>query len=239
MMVEFTALTEIASSKTFGAALTLAVFLLAERFHRRRPSPLTHPLLISSLSIILFLEIFGIDYSAYNEGGQLISFFLGPATVALALPLYRRTREIRRRAVMVLTSVSAGAAAAMVVAAVVVKLLGAGPRLVLSMIPKSVTTPIAVEISGIIGGEKALTGVFVVLTGILGAMFGPEFLRACGIRDERAVGLALGTASHGIGTGRAIKEGETTGAFSGLAMGLAGLITAILAPLAAMVFDRF
>lgn len=233
------ALTEIVSSKTFGAAVTVSVFLLAQRLHRRYPSPITHPLLISSLGIILLLEVLGIEYSRYNHGGELISFLLGPATVALALPLYRRTEEIRRRVVMILTSVGAGAAAAMVVAAGVVRLLGGGPRLVLSMIPKSVTTPIAVEISAIIGGEGALTGVFVVLTGILGAVFGPELLRACGIKDEKAMGLALGTASHGIGTGRALKEGETIGAYSGLAMGLAGVITAILAPLAVIVFGWF
>ncbi|NLY52296.1 MAG: LrgB family protein [Firmicutes bacterium] len=239
MTASYGVLAEIVSSKTFGAAFTVSIFLLAQRLHRRYPSPVTHPLLISSLGIILFLEILEIDYSRYNQGGELISFFLGPATVALALPLYRRTEEIRRRVVMILTSVGAGAAAAMVVAALVVKLLGGGPRLVLSMIPKSVTTPIAVEISAIIGGEGALTGVFVVLTGILGAMFGPEFLRVCGIRDEKAMGLALGTASHGIGTGRALKEGETIGAYSGLAMGLAGLITAILAPLAVIVMEWF
>ena len=137
---------------------------------------------------------------------------------------------------LILVSVGAGSAAAMAVAAAIVKLLGGGPHLVLSMIPKSVTTPIAVEIAEIIGGDGALAGVFVVITGILGAMFGPELLRVCGIRDEKAIGLAMGTAAHGIGTGRAIKESESIGAYSGLALGLAGLITAVLAPIAALVF---
>ena len=162
--------------------------------HRRYPSPVIHPLLISSLGIILFLEILEIDYSRYNQGGELISFFLGPA-VALALP--PPDRGDTPPGSDDFDQCQGRGSVAMVVAALVVKLLGGGPRLVLSMIPKSVTTPIAVEISAIIGGEGALTGVFVVLTGILGAMFGPEFLRVCGIRDEKAMGLALGTASHG------------------------------------------
>ncbi|MGI6566917.1 MAG: LrgB family protein [Firmicutes bacterium] len=229
-------LAEITSSGTFGAAFTLSMFLLAHRLHRRYPSPITHPLLISSLGIILCLDLLDIDYSRYNQGGQLVSFFLGPATVALALPLYRRTGQIRRQIALILVSVGAGSAAAMAVAAAIVKLLGGGPHLVLSMIPKSVTTPIAVEIAEIIGGDGALAGVFVVITGILGAMFGPELLRVCGIRDEKAIGLAMGTAAHGIGTGRAIKESESIGAYSGLALGLAGLITAVLAPIAALVF---
>lgn len=232
-------LTEIGSLRTFGVALTLGLFFLAQRLHRRCPSPVTHPLLISSLGIIMFLELAGIDYAAYNQGGQVISFFLGPATVALGVPLYRRAEEISRHKLMILASIGAGATAAMLVAATVVKLLGGVPHLVLSMLPKSVTTPIAVEISGIIGGEATLTSVFVVLTGLLGAMFGPELLRACGVRDDKALGLALGTAAHGIGTGRALKEGENVGAYSGLAMGLAGLFTAILAPLAAIFFRRF
>ena len=239
MMAGFELLTDIASSSTFGVALTVSMFLLAQRLHHRYPSPLTHPLLISSLGIILFLEGLEIDYSRYNQGGQLVSFLLGPDTVVLALPLYRRTEAIRGSLVVIVTSVGAGAVTAMMVAAAVVKVLGGGPRLVLSMIPKSVTTPIAVEISQIIGGEGALTGVFVVFTGILGAMFGPELLRACGVCNEKAIGLALGTASHGIGTGRAFQEGENIGAFSGLAMGLAGLITALLAPLAVVVLRWF
>ena len=229
-------LARIAALRTFGVAITLVVFFLAQRLHTRYPSPVTHPLLISSLGIMLFLELFGIDYDTYNQGGQLISFFLGPATVALGVPLYHRSQEIGRHRFMILTSVGAGAIAAMLTASIVVGLLGGGSKLVLSILPKSVTTPIAVEISRIIGGEPTLTSVFVVVTGLLGAMFGPELLRTFGVRDDKALGLALGTAAHGIGTGRALKEGEEIGAYSGLAMGLAGLLTAILVPLAAIFF---
>lgn len=233
-----TILAEIASLRTFGVVLTLGAFFLARRLHRCYPSPLTHPLLVSSIGIMVLLELSGLDYQAYNQGGQLVSFFLGPATVALGVPLYRQTREINRHRVLILASVAAGGVTAMLVASTLMRLLGGGSSLVLSMLPKSVTTPIAMEISRIIGGVPALTSVFVVITGLLGAMFGPELLRTFGVTDPRAIGLALGTAAHGIGTGRALQEGEKVGAYSGLAMGLAGLFTSALAPLTVALIRR-
>ncbi|NMB12769.1 MAG: LrgB family protein [Firmicutes bacterium] len=239
-MADLTAvLVEIANLRTFGVAITLGAFFLARRVHELYPSPLTHPLLISSIGIMVLLELSGVDYAAYNQGGRLISLFLGPATVALGVPLYRQTREIGRHRCLILVSVAAGAISAMLMAASIVKLLGGDSGLVFSMLPKSVTTPIAMEISRIIGGVPALTSVFVVISGLLGAMFGPELLRAFGVRDPKAIGLALGTAAHGIGTGRALQEGERVGAYSGLAIGLAGLFTAVLAPIVAALIRKF
>ena len=226
-------ISQISNQPVFGVALTLGAFLVARRFHSRHRSPLTHPLLTSSIAIIVLLKILGVDYAAYNRGGQLISFLLGPATVALAIPLHRQSPRIRRQILLISGSCAAGAVAAMLVASMVVKLISGDTRLVLSMIPKSVTTPIAMEISRIIGGVPALSSVFVVLTGLLGAMFGPELLAVFNITSPQAVGLALGTAAHGIGTGRALQEGEQVGAYSGLAMGLAGLIVTLLAPMLA------
>ncbi|NMB46418.1 MAG: LrgB family protein [Firmicutes bacterium] len=230
---------QIANLRAFGVVVTLGAFLAAEKLYKRYPSPFTHPLLVSSVGIMILLRVSGIGYAAYNQGGRLITFFLGPATVALGIPLYRQTEEISRNRLLIIASVTAGGIAAMMVAAAVVRLCGGSLLLVLSMIPKSVTTPIAMEISRVIGGVPALTSVFVVTTGLLGAMFGPELLWVLGIKDPKAIGLALGTAAHGIGTGRAIQEGERVGAYSGLAMGLAGLFTAILAPLVAALLRRF
>lgn len=229
----------ISALPAFGVGLTLGVFVIAQKIYRRYSSSLTHPLLISSAVIITFLIILDIDYATYNVGGKMITFLLGPATVALAIPLYRQSERIRRQAGLVITSVTAGALAAMLVAVLTVKVLGGEDMLVLSMVPKSVTTPIAVEISRIIGGVPSLTSVFVVITGLLGAMFGSEFLRRMGVLSPAAIGLALGTAAHGIGTGRALQEGEIYGAYSGLAMGLAGLITAFLAPLVVRLLQAF
>ena len=225
------------NQSVFGVALTLGAFLVARSLQARRPSSLTHPLLTSSMAIIVILKLLGVDYDAYNRGGQLISFFLGPATVALAVPLYRQSTKIRRQKALILGSCTAGALVAMVVAGGVIKVLSDDTHLVLSMIPKSVTTPIAMEISRIIGGVPTLTSVFVVITGLLGAMFGPEILAMANITSPEAVGLALGTAAHGIGTGRALQEWEEQGAYSGLAMGLAGLIVTILAPLLAALLE--
>lgn len=226
-------LDHLTNQPVFGVALTLGAFLVARSLHARRPSSLTHPLLTSSMAIIVLLKLLGVDYDAYNRGGQYVSFFLGPATVALAVPLYKQSANIRQQRPLILGSCTAGALTAMAVAGGVMRMLTHDTDLVLSMIPKSVTTPIAMEISRIIGGVPTLTSVFVVLTGLFGAMFGPDILAMVKITSPEAVGLALGTAAHGIGTGRALQEGEEQGAYSGLAMGLAGIIVTLLAPFVA------
>ncbi|WP_366923567.1 LrgB family protein [Metallumcola ferriviriculae] len=232
-----TGLTEtIAAKPAFGVALTLGFFLAAKKLYRRYPSPITHPLLISSAAIIFFLTLLGIDYHTYQQGGQLISFLLGPATVALAIPLYKNSQRISQQLTLIITSVAAGTLTAMLIAVFTVKLLGGTTELILSMVPKSVTTPIAIEISHIVGGVPSLTSVFVVITGLVGAILGPALLSYTGLASPISTGLALGTAAHGIGTGRALQEGEIQGAYSGLAMGLAGLITAFAAPLAVKLF---
>ncbi|MEM6490083.1 MAG: LrgB family protein, partial [Pseudomonadota bacterium] len=162
-----------------------------------------------------------------------VHFLLGPATVALAIPLYRQLARLRRSAVAVLASVVAGAAAAAASAVAIAWAMGAGRDTLVALAPKSVTAPVAMGIAEALGGLPSLTAVLVILTGILGAMLGPPLLTALGVRDMAARGLALGTASHGIGTARAIQVNAVAGAFAGLAMGLNALATAALLPLVA------
>jgi predicted murein hydrolase (TIGR00659 family) len=172
----------------------------------------------------------GTPYRTYFEGAQFVHFLLGPATVALAIPLYRHFAEIKRNAAAIAVSIAAGSLAAIVSALAVGWALGASERTLLSLAPKSVTTPVAMGISESIGGLPSLTAVLVILTGIAGAVFGTYVLNALGLKDWRARGLGMGTAAHGIGTARAFQVNELAGAFSSLAMGLNALATAILVP---------
>lgn len=229
----FCILRELVGMPIFGVTLTLLAFQAARTLHARCRSPLSHPLLSSSLAVILVLGVFRIDYTAYDEGGRIVSFFLSPATVALAVPLYKETARIEKQKLLIILSCTFGALAGMAAAVGVLKVARVDSQVILSMLPKSVTTPIAMEISRIIGGVPALTSVFVVLTGLFGAVFGPWILALTGVKTPEAVGLSLGTAAHGIGTGRALEEGAKQGAYSGLAMGVTGLIVTLLAPILA------
>ena len=158
-------------------------------------------------------------------------FLLGPATVALAIPLYRQFERVRQSATSILISLLCGSVTSAVSAVAIAWLLGASPISIVSVSPKSVTAPVAMGISEQLGGLPSLTAVIVILTGIIGAMLGPLILNLLKINDWSARGLAIGTASHGIGTARALQVNEVAGAFSGLAMGLNALATAILLPL--------
>lgn len=218
-------------SPLFAVALTLLVYHLAQWLYRRRQFFLFNPVLVAITAIIVILKAVQVDYPTYNQGGRLISFFLGPAVVALGLPLYHQLAEIRKRGAAILASIACGSLVGIVSAAWTARLLGASPVVTASLAPKSVTTPIAIGIAEKIGGVTPLTAALVIATGVLGAVVGPVFLKRIGIRSKTAFGLALGAASHGIGTARAMEEGELEGASAGLAIGLNGLATAILAPL--------
>ncbi|MBV8912233.1 MAG: LrgB family protein [Acetobacteraceae bacterium] len=193
--------------------------------------PLANPVLIAVSLLAAGLLLTGIDYRAYFAGAQFVHFLLGPATVALAIPLYTQWRLVRRSfAAVALTVVLGGlfAAAAGVVLAI---LFGAAPPVIASLAPKSVTTPVAMGVAERLGGLPSLTAAVVICSGIVGASLGPLVLTCCRVSDWRARGLAIGTVSHGIGTARALQVNVTAGAFSGLAMGLNALATAVLLPL--------
>jgi predicted murein hydrolase (TIGR00659 family) len=219
-------------SPVFGAALTLAAYGLARRLWERtgRHASL-NPTLVAIVLTGATLLALGVDYDDYMAGGSLFLLLLGPATVALALPLYYERSLVRRSAGPIAAGLIAGSIASIVVAYLVTRWLGGSEELALSMAPKSATTPVSIALSETFGGIPALTAVFTILAGILGAVAGPALLSLLRFRDLRVRGLAVGAASHGIGTSRALEEHATEGAFSTLAMALNALATAALLPL--------
>lgn len=211
---------------------TLLAWLVALRVHRLcRAHALANPVLIAVALLAAGLLAAGVDYRDYFAGAQFVHFLLGPATVALAVPLYRQLALVRRSAAAAIASVVLGGAFASLAGIAIALALGAAPEVTASLAPRSVTTPVAMGIAERIGGLPSLAAVVVILSGIVGAALGPLVLDLVRVRDWRARGLAIGTAAHGIGTARALSVNATAGAFSGLAMGLNALATALLLPL--------
>jgi len=221
----------LAATPLFGVALTLGAFSLAQLLYRRTASVWLNPVLVSITIIIALLLMTGIPYQNYALGGDLIAFLLGPAVVALAVPLYQRRKELWQRKSSILSGVFFGSLASIVSACGVAWLLGGSSDVIVSVAPKSVTAPIAIGISERIGGIPELTAPVVVMTGCLGAVCGAEFCRLLGIRSPLAMGLAVGTAAHGIGTARMLEVDRLAGTVAGLAIGLNGLVTTFLLPL--------
>lgn len=221
----------LAASPLLALTLTLVAYQAGVWLHRKSGgNPLVNPVLIAVGSIVPLLAITDTDYGTYFEGAQFVHFLLGPATVALAIPLYRQVQQVRNSLLAICVAVVCGSMTAALSAVGIGWLLGASEQTVLSLAPKSATTPVAMGISEQLGGLPSLTAAAVILTGIIGAICGSELLKLFRVTDSRATGLAMGVASHGIGTARALQINEVAGAFSGLAMGLNALATAILIP---------
>jgi predicted murein hydrolase (TIGR00659 family) len=227
---------EFLSTPLFGILLSLIAFQIGILLYKKTRLSILNPLLVASVLVMVFLLYFGIDFQTYNLGGDYISFFLGPATVVLAVPLYRKIRLLKSNALPILAGITAGCIAGISSIFGLSTFLGLDEVIIRSLAPKSVTTPIGIEISKHIGGLPAITVAAIVFTGITGAVLGPYICRCFRIKDKVAVGVAIGTASHALGTTRAIELGETEGAMSGLAIGIAGLITVFLVPLVLYVF---
>jgi predicted murein hydrolase (TIGR00659 family) len=222
----------LSASPLLHLTLTLAAFQCGAWIYAKgRLNPLLNPVFIAVVIVVAVLLATGTSYRDYFDGAQFVHFLLGPATVALAIPLYRQFDKVRRSALAIVASLLTGSITAILSALAIGYLLGGSRDALISLAPKSVTAPVAMGIAEQLGGLPSLTAVLVIVTGIFGAMVGPLLLNVIGIRDWRAHGLAIGTASHGIGTARALQVNETAGAFSGLAMGLNALATAILLPL--------
>ena len=212
--------------------LTLIAFQIGNFIYRKAGmNPLLNPVLITVIVVVGFLLLSGTSYRDYFDGAQFIHFLLGPATVALALPLYRQFDRVKKSAFAIVASILAGSLTAMLSAVLIGKLFTDSQDVLVSLAPKSVTAPVAMGITEQLGGLPSLTAVLVIITGIMGAMLGPIILNVIGVKDMAARGLALGTASHGIGTARALQVSELAGAISGLAMGLNAIATAILLPI--------
>lgn len=222
----------LSATPLFHLTLTLVAFQAANWvFEKAGRNPLLNPVLGAVLLVVAVLIMTGTDYGTYFEGAQFVHFLLGPATVALAVPLYRQWHHVRRSALAITVSLIAGSLTAILTAIAVTWVLGGSGEVLASVAPKSVTAPVAMAIAEELGGLPSLTAVLVIVTGIFGAMFGSAVLNLVGVKDWQARGLAIGTASHGIGTARALQVNETAGAFAGLAMGLNALATALLLPI--------
>lgn len=212
--------------------LTLGAYALARRIGTlSRGAPLANPVVLTILMVIAALAVCGIPYADYRHGVGFIHFLLGPATVALAVPLYRQLGRLRRLWLPLCAGLLAGSLTAMVSAMACAHWLGASTRTVISLAPKSVTTPIAMAVAEQLGGNASLAAVSVIATGILGAVFGPGLIRLLRVPRDDIGGFAIGVAAHGIGTARAFQVDAEMGAFAALAMGLNGLFTACIAPL--------
>lgn len=216
---------------------TLAVYKLSLIIQQRTHySALTHPVVVSAAILVIILLAVGVDYEVYFDGSRFIHLMLGPATVALAVPLYKQMRVFRRSWLRLLSSAVLGSAAAVGTAVLLAWQLGASRETLVSMATKSVTMPIALGLTEILGGLPSLTSALVVLTGSAGAILTQAVLVRLRVLDPQVTGFTLGVVAHGTGTSRAMQGGLEMGAFAGLGMGLAGLVTAILLPLAVELF---
>ena len=229
----------LSASPLFWLALTLAAYVVADRTaHRLKRHPLANPVVIAVALVIAALQISRTPFETYFEGAQFVHFLLGPATVALAIPLVENWNRVKRSAVPILLALIAGSVTAVGSAVGIGALFGASPAILASLAGKSVTTPIAMGIAEQLGGLPALTAVIVIFTGVLGAVMVTPLMNLLRIKDYAARGFAAGVAAHGIGTARAFQVNELAGTFAGLAMGLNGILTALIVPLLAALFIR-
>lgn len=217
--------------------LTLGAYVLADWIFRRFGRPAwANPVLLSVLFVGGLLLACGVDYDTYFGGAQFIHFMLGPATVALALPIHENRHRIRRAVLPIMAAVLAGSVVAVVSALVIGRWLGLPAVVQASIAPKSATTAVSFGISEAIGGMPTLTAAVVSVTGVIGAMLALPLFALLRLREERAIGLAIGVTAHGIGTARALQVSARMGAFAGIGMALNAVLTAILAPLALSLF---
>jgi predicted murein hydrolase (TIGR00659 family) len=230
----------LAASPLLGLTATLLAYQLAYAIHvRTKFNPWANPVAIAVAILVTILTVTGTSYKTYFDGAQFVHFLLGPATVALAIPLYQQVAKLKRDWFALLVGALLGSTAAIATAMGIAWMLGASLPTIMSIAPKSVTMPIAMGIAEKIGGLPSLTAVLVIATGILGATLSGGILNLMKIDDQSIRGFALGVTAHGIGTARGFQVSEETGAFSGLAMGLTGVLTALLLPLALKLLGLF
>ena len=222
---------EFISSQTTLLATTIIIYSAGTALYRRVRMALLHPVLLTFLAMIVFLTVFNIPYTSYREATSVLDFCLGMSVVALGYLLYEQEERMKGQLTAILTSIGVGSVVGILSVVYIARWLDAGEVIENSIAMKSVTAPIAIGISQRVGGDVSITSVVVFLTGIFGAVVGIRFLRLLRIKDTSATGLAMGSAAHGVGTARAIEEGATEGALSGLAMALMGVATAILTPI--------
>lgn len=221
---------EFLENKYLLLAFTFGAFTLFKGVQKKTGWVLLNPILLTITTLILFLKVTGISYDTYQEGGNLIEFWLKPAVVALGVPLYLQLEMIKKQWLPILLSQLVGCLVGLVSVILIAKGLGATPEVICSLAPKSVTTPIAMEVSDATGGIPSLTAAVVVLVGLFGAVFGFKVLGLGQVKSPIAQGLSMGTASHAIGTSAAMEISSKYGAYASLGLTLNGILTAVLAP---------
>lgn len=221
---------EMIESPMFSVFLTLFAYEIGLFIQNRTRSALANPLLISIILLIFFLHFTEVSYASYQKGGDLISFFIAPATVVLAVPLYKNFNLLKQNALPILVGVFAGVIVNVLSLLFIFKTFQIDLEILYSLIPKSVTTPIGVELSLELGGIPQITIAAIIISGVTGVILGPVIFKAFKIKDAVAKGVAYGTASHALGTTRALEDGDIEGGMSGLSIGLSGIITVIIVP---------
>ena len=219
------------SSDLFLLTLTCLLFVLGGALYRRTRLALMHPVLLTFVAMIVYLKLAQIPYAQYKEATSVLEFLLGMSVVSLGYLLYEQVERLRKNLLPILVSTLVGGVAGVLSVVYIAKCFGVERVILNSIAPKSVTVPIAVAIAEPLGGIVSVTSVVVFCVGIFGSLFGVAILRWGGVKRGEAMGFALGSASHGIGTARAIELGAVEGALSGLAMALMGVATALLTPL--------
>lgn len=221
---------DIINSPVFGVLISIIAYIIGCIIKNKLKLSLFNPLLIAIIILIAALSSFHIEYSAYSKGGEIISFFLAPATVALALPLYKKFSLFKKNAFPILAGIICGALSGIVTVIVLAKTFRLSEQLTVSIMPKSITTPIGMALSEQLGGLPSITVVAIIVTGILGSIMGPFLNKLFKINDKVAMGIAMGNASHAVGAARAMELGEIEGAMSSITIAIAGIITVIIVP---------
>ena len=221
---------DIISNPVFGVLISIIAYKIGEIIKAKFKLSVFNPLLTAIVIVVAFLSLTNITYEDYSKGGEIISFFLAPATIALALPLYKKFDLFKKNAVPIIVGIVCGAVSGIICVIGLSKIFNLSDELTISLIPKSVTTPIGMAISEQMGGMPSITVIVVIITGIVGSIIGPILNKALKINDKVAMGIAMGNASHAVGTSKAMEIGETEGAMSSLTIAIAGIITVILAP---------
>ena len=211
-------------------ALTFGVFYAAKSIQRRFGWILFNPILVAIAIIIVFLLVADIPFETYHEGAKMIEFWLKPAVVALGVPLYLQLSSIKRQFLPILASQMMGCIAGIVSVVVISKLFGASDAVIMSLASKSVTTPIAMEVTQVLGGIPSLTAAIVVITGLIGAVIGFKTLSVGQVRNPMALGLSMGAASHAVGTSAAMDRDQFVGAYASLGLTINGILTALFTP---------
>lgn len=214
----------------FLLAVTFIVFFLAKLLQKKTGLMLLNPILLAIAVLIIFLKTAGISYETYSEGGRLIEFWLKPAVVALGVPLYLQLETIKKQLLPILLSQLAGCVVGVVSVVLIAKAMGASEEIIYSLAPKSVTTPIAMEVAQSLGGIPSLTAAVVVCVGLLGGILGFKTLKLTHVGSPMAQGLSMGTAAHAVGTSAAMDVSSKYGAFASLGLTLNGIFTALLTP---------